>query len=66
MDVYTIKQGFIDKTHPQKPIPLLLTKNKNQQMKEKLIPKKEDIHESLSENGCKYKWRPKNKQRQML
>lgn len=66
MDIYTVEQGFIDKTHSQKPIPLLLTKNKNQEIKEKLTPMKEDIQESYTENGCKYKWRPKNKQRQML
>jgi len=55
VDVYTTNQSFIDKAHPQKPIPLLLTKNKNKGIKEKLIPMKEDTHERFSEDGCKYR-----------
>lgn len=66
VDVYTTDQSFIEKVHLQKPIPLLLTKNTNKGIKEKLIPMKEDTHERLPENGYKYRWKIENKQKQPL
>lgn len=49
VDVY-IDQSFIDKAHPQKPIPLLLTNNKTKGIKEKIILMKENTHERFSES----------------